>query len=198
MKPLKNNWFMSKYLGITEHYDRPRTVCQLGRKILSRTIMWFFASMAVAFVVVPLVVTAYNLFVMWHTGASLETVIGKDPTFSGFMYLAASLEVIVALCWLTGLGIYKSVVALRDKLSVYNYNRRKARGFYDREEWHEPNTPVRDFFADLYKRFKDKTCVMLKLDVSASGKTDGLSTNWPRPQPQLLPRTRRTQPHELD
>lgn len=162
MKPLKNSWFLNKYLGVRSEYDRPRTVCELGRKIVLRTLMWFTGGVLFAFVAVPPVATAYNLGVMWYTGAGLETVYNdKVPTFAGIMYIIASAELITASIAAAVFGGRWGFITTRDAIVSAMYRYRNKRGYYH-VDYVEPETPVRDFIGDLYKRFKDKTCVMLE------------------------------------
>jgi hypothetical protein len=124
--------------------------------------MWIAAAAGLSFFIVPPVVTAYNLGVMWYTGAGLETVYNdKVPTFAGLMYIFASIEVIVAVGTVVLLCIRWAWKAGNDALDKALYNLRKKRGFYS-VDYVEPETPIRDFISDLYKRFKDKTCVMLE------------------------------------
>lgn len=162
MKPLKDSWFLNRYLGITYHFDRPRTVCQLGRKIVTRTFMWFFVALGLSLMVGPPLVTAYNLSVMWYTGAGIDTVYDdKVATFSGLMLLCATLEVGIATIAAVVFGARWCIITADDKLRRALYKRRDKKGYYD-HSYVEPETPIRDFIGDLYKRFKDKTCVMLE------------------------------------
>lgn len=155
MKPLKNNWFMNTYLGCAT-YDRPRTVCQLGRRIVWRTLMWAFIAAIAAIVTAPLFITAYNLLVVLFTSDTMETVFADKSAaqaVAGYAMIELAALALFAFGFFVIAGAAKGIEYVRD----LRYELRQNRGYK-----RKPPSQVSQFMSDMYKRFKDKTCIMLE------------------------------------
>ena len=155
MKPLKNNWFMNTYLGCGT-YDRPRTVCQLGRRIVWRTLMWAFVAAVALLVTSPLLFTAYNLLVVLFTSGTMETVFAPKSgaqAMAGYAMIELAALALFAFGFFVIAGAAKGIEYVRD----LRYELRQNRGYK-----RKPPSQVSQFVSDMYKRFKDKTCIMLE------------------------------------
>lgn len=155
MKPLKNNWFMNSYLCCGA-YDRPRTVCQLGRRIVRYTLMWAGIAAVIALVTSPLTVTAYNLLVVLFTSGTMDTVFAPKSTaqaMASFAMLELAAVAMFALGFFVIAGAAKGVEYARD----LRHELRQNRGYKRKAP-----SQVSQFMSDMYKRVKDKTCIMLE------------------------------------
>lgn len=163
-----NSFFMKNFLMYGE-YDLPRTICQLGRRIVTHSIIWTFLLAAALLVATSLVVSAYGLLVVAFSDATILSwfgaIFGKDVqmTFYGTCLFISGMVLAAAAILAALFGIPYAYRSFKEK------RREKERAAYyaaqDKGEVYVPApTPVADFFSGMYKRFKDKTCVMLTYD----------------------------------
>lgn len=160
-----DSFFMKKFLQY-DRYTLPDTICQLGRRIVIFSIIWTIAATVLLTAAVALGVTAFGLLVVAFTDATIVSWFGdafKDGvplTFAGFC-----LHVSTGL--LGGGSIVGAAIGIPYGFNAYREHRKTQKWLAQNaaeakgETYVPPSQPVTDFFSGLYKRFKDKTCVMI-------------------------------------
>lgn len=142
MKLTRNSWFLKSYLQYNE-WERPYTVCQLGRRIVGMTVVWIVAALFVLAATVPLLAVIGGAAVVLFT----DKVFGDVFNASNPLALFAAMYLLVGVI----VGIYAGVNKIGSAVNSRRYRSYKA-------------GPVRQFTRGIWSRIKDKTCVMIEYD----------------------------------
>lgn len=142
MKLTRNSWFLKSYLQYDE-WERPYTVCQLGRRIVGMTVVWIVASLFALAATVPLLAVIAGGAVVLFTDKVLGDVFNASNPL--VIFAAAYLLFGVIAGAFVGSNKIRDVVHRRHRRSY-------AAG------------PVRQFTRGVWSRIKDKTCIMIEYD----------------------------------
>lgn len=156
------SWFVRKFLGYGEFTDLPNTICELGRAVLGRALLFLLLA-TIAAVVIGLYATA-----VW----GLLLVAFTDTTMKEFFNIGAEVATWtnVSLCifWVANtLGAIVGFLMGCSWLKERRQGKREAaKVAYYKVHGEYPKTPIADFAKGIWARIHDKTCTIIKWDNS--------------------------------
>lgn len=156
MKLNYNSWFCNKFLMLhSNSYDFPQTICQLGRRIVMMTIMWFAIAICSLVVIAHYLGGLFGILYVLFTSATFNQVFPFHDNINGFMESGFIMFVCV--------NIIAAVIFGAIGINSYMEGR-KTRKYFNAKmgNYTKPNTPVRDFVKGIWQRIHEKTCVIIE------------------------------------
>ncbi len=153
----RKSFFMVTFLGVHPYHSRyPRTICELGRAVLWRSIVWLFYATAAAVYLTALVSGTYLLI-----KAGLSDTFAISQLFPKEGAGLAGLAVIATLVTFTILSIV-AIIAGGTFVTEKAVESKFVGNLIDTIHTPRQKGKVSQFISGLYKRFKDKTCVIIE------------------------------------
>lgn len=159
-----DTWFMRKFLGYNSAYDiPPKTICQLGRRILGMSLLWLVSTTIGLIIVAQYLTGWFGVLYVLFTDTTLAEFFNfsvKEGTWTGVAWLTFLLGNFV-------LALGGSVFGIKFAMELCKEKReRLIRENYEKNGMLEvPKTtltPIKEFFKGVWARFHDKTCTMIQ------------------------------------
>lgn len=146
-----NGFFVTVFLGLNKWDRKPETICALGRAIIWAAIKWVLLIGCITGLVSLYLYGLFTWGMIFFTDVTLQQVFPQKGD-GGLNALAAILSGFVTLL-VAAIGV------------MVSYDTAKENGKFDGVFGFRTNTPpskFSQFVSGLYKRFKDKTCVIIE------------------------------------
>lgn len=144
-----NGFFVTVFLGLNKWDRKPETICALGRAIIWAALKWIALGVTVLGMVSLYLYGLFTWVMIFFTDVTFVDVFPRDGE-GGVNAIAAGISAFITIL----AAVISGIVAFESA---------KDHGVFD--DWFvyaKPPSKVTQFASGLYKRFKDKTCVIIE------------------------------------